>query len=197
MDDAVRRPRTPGVRVTISDEILISRCAQGDELAWDALIRRYAPLVRAVARRFNFPHDTCDDICQAVFQALVENLPSLRSGGSVSGWLAAVTRNHCHRHLQNLAPPPLPAAEFAPPPNIALQEWEERCELMRAIERLPEPCRDLIHALFLDPTCPSYAEIAQRLNRPIGSLGPMRRRCLTRLATSLVPVFGEPAAHVD
>lgn len=183
--------------MTVSDEILISRCCEGDDRAWEALLRRYGPLVRAVPRRFNLPPDVCDDICQNVFQSLVENLASLRSTASVSAWLSTVARRHSLRHLERLPSPLHNPDQHEEPPNIALQEWEERRELMQALEQIPEPCRDLIRALFLDPTCPGYAEVARRLGRPIGSLGPMRRRCLTRLARILTPSPGEPAPCAD
>lgn len=183
--------------MTATDDMLIRRCCDGDEEAWDALLRRYGPLVRAVPRRYNLPPDVCDDVCQSVFQTLVESLPHLRSASSLAGWLATVARRHSLRHLQPVGHGPLTPADLQEPPNETLQNWEERCQLKQAIESLPDFCRDLIHAFFLDHTAPSYAEIARRLDRPIGSLGPMRRRCLTRLARLLLPTFEEPQNGQD
>jgi DNA-directed RNA polymerase specialized sigma24 family protein len=40
-------------------------------------------------------------------------------------------------------------------------------------------------SLFFDPSEPSYAEIAVRLGRPLGSVGPLRARCLDRLKSLL------------
>ena len=51
----------------------------------------------------------------------------------------------------------------------------------QAVQQLGEPCRTLITALFFEPTEPSYAEIAAQLGRPVGSIGPVRARCLARL----------------
>jgi len=50
----------------------------------------------------------------------------------------------------------------------------------QALSELPERHRDLMLALAAEPPL-SYAEIAARLNVPIGSIGPIRGRCLDRL----------------
>ena len=39
----------------------------------------------------------------------------------------------------------------------------------------------LLLALYFDPAAPSYSEIAERMGRAIGGIGPMRARCLERL----------------
>ncbi len=50
-----------------------------------------------------------------------------------------------------------------------------------AILQLGPEYRQLITELFLDPQCPSYAEIATSLNIPVGSIGPTRARGLKQL----------------
>jgi hypothetical protein len=45
---------------------------------------------------------------------------------------------------------------------------------------LPLHCQRLIALLTADPPVP-YAEISARLGIPVGSIGPMRRRCLDKL----------------
>jgi DNA-directed RNA polymerase specialized sigma24 family protein len=55
-----------------------------------------------------------------------------------------------------------------------------------ALSRLPNPCRDLLGALYFDPSDPSYAVIAARLERSVGSIGPLRGRCLERLRELMV-----------
>jgi DNA-directed RNA polymerase specialized sigma24 family protein len=52
--------------------------------------------------------------------------------------------------------------------------------VQRALERLGERCRQLLHALFSGDS-PGYEAIATRLGLPIGSIGPTRARCLARL----------------
>ncbi|MDH3683600.1 MAG: sigma-70 family RNA polymerase sigma factor, partial [Acidimicrobiia bacterium] len=57
--------------------------------------------------------------------------------------------------------------------------------IYEGLGRLDPPCRDLLTALYFDPRSPSYAEIAARFGRPVGSIGPTRARCLQRLRAIL------------
>ncbi len=41
-------------------------------------------------------------------------------------------------------------------------------------------CRDLLSMMVRDPPM-EYAEIAAALDRPVGSIGPTRQRCIDRL----------------
>ena len=54
-----------------------------------------------------------------------------------------------------------------------------------SLNRLGGRCRQLLLALYFDPAEPSYAEVAARLNMPVGSIGPTRARCLAKLKTLL------------
>lgn len=56
-------------------------------------------------------------------------------------------------------------------------------ELRRQISRLPARCRELLTKLYLDEL--AYEEISESMNLPIGSIGPTRARCLTKLRASL------------
>jgi DNA-directed RNA polymerase specialized sigma24 family protein len=60
----------------------------------------------------------------------------------------------------------------------------EAAALHRAISELPRQQRAIICALMETPV-PTYAEVSNRLNMPIGSIGPNRGRALAQLAISL------------
>jgi DNA-directed RNA polymerase specialized sigma24 family protein len=62
--------------------------------------------------------------------------------------------------------------------------------LTLAMERLDEPCRGLLSALYVEDPVPSYQEISRRLDRPVGSLGPTRARCLDKLRKVYVEMGG-------
>ena len=67
---------------------------------------------------------------------------------------------------------------------------EQRREVRWALERLDEACREIIAVLVLaDPPLP-YDEASEQLGRPIGSLGPSRRRCLEKMKLLLDPDQG-------
>ncbi len=74
-------------------------------------------------------------------------------------------------------------------PNIVAEEADFTdehatvAEVYDAVQALGDPCRSLILGLFFDPAEPSYEELASRIGRPLGSVGPLRGRCLERLRT--------------
>jgi DNA-directed RNA polymerase specialized sigma24 family protein len=51
----------------------------------------------------------------------------------------------------------------------------------QGLNRIGPRCRELLLALYFDSQQPSYEEIAERTNIALGSVGPMRGRCLERL----------------
>ena len=59
---------------------------------------------------------------------------------------------------------------------------ERDAALWQVFDELPDPCRRLLRVLVADPP-PAYAEIADALDMPIGSIGPTRARCLAKLRT--------------
>lgn len=61
-----------------------------------------------------------------------------------------------------------------------LEGEERRSALRAAFTQLSERCRELLSLMLADPPL-SYAEIAEIVDRPVGSLGPTRQRCLGEL----------------
>ena len=57
---------------------------------------------------------------------------------------------------------------------------ERHAALREAFTHLPPSCQQLIGMLIEDPPVP-YEEISARLDMPVGSIGPTRRRCLDKL----------------
>ncbi|MEM9655080.1 MAG: RNA polymerase sigma factor [Actinomycetota bacterium] len=71
------------------------------------------------------------------------------------------------------------------PDELAGIEGAERRSLVReAFAKLTESCRELLSLMSADPPL-SYQQIAEVLDRPIGSLGPTRQRCLADLRNHL------------
>lgn len=79
-------------------------------------------------------------------------------------------------HLDN----PQPAV----PPDAAVADRDRDAQLWAAINRLPACRRRLMRALMTDPP-PSYDELSDQLDMPVGSIGPTRARCLQQLRDQL------------
>ena len=59
----------------------------------------------------------------------------------------------------------------------SIEHWELSECLEADLAKIGEPCRELLLAHYFQPERSSYAEVAERLGRPVGSIGPTRARC--------------------
>lgn len=171
---------------------LVDRAADGDEGAWHEIVDRYAPLVWSICARYQLGHEEAHDVGQTVWLLLVEKIGSLREPAALPGWLATTTQRECFRVLrverrhQHTELPP--EDKMPPDPDASAIEEEllaaERGAAFRAaFDTLPGGCRELLSLLASDPP-PGYAEISATLGVAVGSIGPMRARCLDRLRRS-------------
>lgn len=187
------KPGTEGKETNGALRSLIEACLLGEEGAWETLLGRYSGLIYSVALRYGLSEVEAADVFQNVCLSLWRSLEQLRDFSRLEAWLMTVSarlawqqaRERFHLHL-GLALPEgeVPEAEAGAPEEVLLLKEEWRT-LGEALGRLPQRCRRLVWHLFYDPSAPSYAEVAQRLGMPLGSIGPVRRRCLERLRALL------------
>jgi RNA polymerase sigma factor (sigma-70 family) len=182
---------------------LVIRASRGDRQAWDALVERYAPLIWAICRRYRLVGTDAEDVSQAVWLTMVEQLGNLRDPAALPGWLVTTTRRECGRVQRATAKlagggqvlENLPDAQ-AIMAEKELLTAERHAALREAFARLPSASQQLLALLIADPPLP-YAEISVRLGIPIGSIGPNRSRCLDKLRRdpAIARLIGaEPAA---
>jgi RNA polymerase sigma factor (sigma-70 family) len=168
---------------------LVTRAANGDKQAWDALVERYAPLIWSICRKHRLGDADADDVGQRVWLQLVDHLDKVRDPAALPGWLATTTRRECarvqcaargaHAASHTLDAETVPDHQ-AQTDAAQLLAMERHAALREAFARLPPYCQRLITLLIQDPPL-SYATISARLNIPAGSIGPNRGRCLDRL----------------
>jgi RNA polymerase sigma factor (sigma-70 family) len=186
---------------------LVARVREGDQEAWDEVVERYSPLVWSICLRHRLSRQDADDVGQSVWLLLVEQIGSLREPAALPGWLATTTRRECLRILRTARrhdaaglPPEdqLPADPAAVMIEDEVIAAERDAALRAAFAELPGGCHQLLSMLVSDPPC-SYAAISATLDMPVGSIGPMRARCLDRLRRSphLVAVLSGPARDTE
>ena len=184
---------------------LVTRAANGDQRAWNALVERYAPLIWSICRQYQL--DGADaDVGQAVWLQFLDHLGELREPAAVAGWLAATTRRECARARCAAREPQAAGhmldAESTPDVQTPTAEQEllaaERDAALReAFTRLPYSCQQLIARLTGDQPL-SYAQISAQLGIPAGSIGPRRGRCLGRLRRDpAIAALLNPAASME
>src|SRR5207247_82471 len=83
-------------------ETLIQRCLQGDQAAWDLIVRQYWRKVFNVAYKFVGRHDLAEDLTQDVFLKLFKSLDTFDRRANFQTWLISVSRNLCIDHYRSV-----------------------------------------------------------------------------------------------
>ena len=168
---------------------LVASASSGDSRAWDALVDRYAPLVRSICRKYQLGRTDADDVAQSVWLHLVDHLDHIRNAAALPGWLATTTRRECWRVMRTSDTPQkiifepnadLRRDEQCGAPDQRLLEAERHAAVREAVTHLPREGQALIAMLIADPPLP-YAEISAKLGLPVGSIGPTRSRYLDKI----------------
>jgi RNA polymerase sigma factor (sigma-70 family) len=145
-------------------------------------------LVWAVTRGEGLSRPDAADVCQTTWLRLAEHLGRIHTPEGVGAWLAKTARHECWRVIRSASrmeevedfERDAYASAASPPADAQLLAKEELHALWTALGALSPPCRTLLRVLVADPP-PSYAEVSEILDMPIGSIGPRRARCLDRL----------------
>jgi len=182
----------------LSDADLIAACRQGEEEAWNALVTRYERLIYTIPYRYGLTQTEVSDVFQSVWLSLLRNLKSVNQPDRIAAWLVTTTRRECWERRRGkdfkkiisseLDSHILRARSEEPSPDELVSTYERHDALRNAMEHLDPRCRQMIELLYFDPGIPSYADISDRMGMPVGSIGPLRARCLRKLRKILVDI---------
>ena len=186
---------SPKTEASVDTE-LVRECIAGDATAWSRLIRRYRRLIYSIPVAHGMSAADASEVFQRVSVLLFENLGKLRRVESLTAWIVTTSRRECRAYLRAArrveplgdAVPEIPVA----PPDVPerLEAVQNEHTLALAFAELKEPCHSLLTALYLEDPPPAYDELSRRLDRPIGSLGPTRSRCLEKLKKLYIAAGG-------
>lgn len=177
-----------------TDQQLIEQCRQGRPDAWQQVLTNYERLVFSIPLNYGLTRADAADIAQLTFVTLVEHLDRLRPDSNLGGWLATVARRHTLHHLRKHKRELLGQTEDVAESHFLLGTsgtnatayWEEVDWLNQGLSLLDQRCRELLMLLYFSSEPLSYEEVAGRLGLRVGSIGPIRGRCLDRLRAILV-----------
>jgi RNA polymerase sigma-70 factor (ECF subfamily) len=174
---------------------LILAAQQGELDAFNHLVTSYQGLAFNVAYRLLGDDASAEDATQDAFIAAYRNLHRYR-GGSFKAWLLRIVTNGCYDELRRRKRRPQTELEPESPdgeetmqpgwladPGEGPQELAERVELNAAIQS----CLDQLELEFrtavilVDVQGMDYAEAAQVLKRPLGTVKSRLARARTRL----------------
>ena len=165
---------------------IVMEARAGSSEAWHTLIQRFGGLVAAIARRCRLNDSDVAEVSQTTWLRLVENIDRIQRPERLGAWLATTSRRESLRIATRRAAVSdtdamdLKADDELDPLDHGLLKEEQVRAIRLAAERLPPRCQRLLGLLMGDLDLP-YAEIAEQLSMPIGSIGPTRGRCLEHL----------------
>ncbi len=182
-------------RDDVSAEIasLVLAAQKGDQASWATLVDRFGRLVYGVCRGYQLVPSDAADVSQTVWLRLAENLHRLEHPERVGAWLVTTTRRECVALLRARSRFEPLDVEYeatpstAPGPAEVTLRRETIAEVAAAFATIGERCQDLLRRLVCNPE-QTYQELTATLGIPIGSIGPTRMRCLSKLRNALTAV---------
>ena len=192
-------PNVSGGRILIDslDQPLVSRCLDGDEAAWEELVRQHTRQVYGLCFRFTNSAQEAQDLTQDVFLRVFKTIKTFRSAeGSFHTWLARVTRNllidHYRRTRQERVTDSIEeqlpmlqekGAAAAGRPDQALAGREAGEILQATLQKLSPDLREAV--ILRDLQEMEYREIADVLDIPEGTVKSRINRGRAELARLL------------
>jgi len=188
---------------------LLARCRNGDPQAWDELFdRHYGAVGRFIFQlAADFSRADADEICQEVFLAAIKGIQSFQGGSQLQTWLFRIAANKSrdYRDRQRAAkrgggqtPVSLQAedaetglvpdpASPLPGPDASLLNGERAELILEALEKLGEPCREIIELRYFGDL--SYEELSRTLELNAKTVSSRLSKCLDKLEKIARPVF--------
>lgn len=162
-------PAGPSGLTEAPDRILAGRAADGDLRAFEVLVRRHGPLMRAYATRLLGSNSEVDDVVQESFITAWEKLPQLADLSAVRAWLMRITNHKAidrirARHDDKLIADWDDAAPESLAPDRQAFAHSRRERLLAVLDAMPEAQRQCW--VMKEAGGFSYEEIAEELGVP-------------------------------
>jgi RNA polymerase sigma-70 factor (ECF subfamily) len=157
----------------------VERCLQGDQSAWEEIVRQNRRKVFNVAYKFVGRHDEAEDLTQDIFLRIFKALHTFDRRANFQTWLISISRNLCIDHYRSMRKEretmarDIDAATLTPAssdrgPYSQLEQADVKQLVKTALAELPETLREAVVLRDLQEF--SYLEIADRLHLPEGTV---------------------------
>jgi RNA polymerase sigma-70 factor (ECF subfamily) len=171
---------------SLSDVELLERIAGRDRLAFRTFYDRHAPRTHGVVRHLCGSDEAAEDLLQDVFLLVWRKAASFRAErGDVGGWLYTICRNRATDSFRRADK----SCQFDTgevltlPAQPAPVEDEVRMTLRKMLGALAPDQREAVDLAYFGGL--TYAETAQQLNVPLGTLKSRVRAALACLREQL------------
>jgi len=165
---------------------LVADCLSGSQAAMMELVDRYRGQVFGLCYRMLGHRQDAEDMTQETFIRLLRSLDRWDPKRDFEPWLLAIAGNRCRTQLakRKRRPPGVPLVEHLPDPSPDFQAARDLAEEVdRAFQSIRQEYRQaftLFHQHEL-----SYAEIAEAMSCPLGTVKTWVHRARKELIASL------------
>lgn len=194
--------------IPFDDAVLVRQCVRGDLTAFEPLVVKYQDRIYNLCWRMCGDHQAAEDLTQEAFLKAFESLGTFRGASGFFTWLYRIATNlalsyrRTERRQIHLAggeqwdDMPSQAArlhravrEASDQPDAAVERDEVRRIVWQAIQELDDEHRSVV--VLRDMEGLDYAEMAEVLGVPAGTIKSRLHRARMAIRERLMPVFGE------
>lgn len=166
-----------------TDQQLVERAQQGDNRAFDLLVRKYQHKILGLISRYIHDHAEVHDVAQEAFIKAYRALGKFRSESAFYTWMYRIAINTAKNHLVSKGRRP-PGSDLdivdaeildhsgrladTETPEAAIARDQLEAAVFEAIENLPDDLRTAITLRELDGL--SYEDIANIMQCPVGTV---------------------------
>ncbi len=165
----------------------MKKAQEGDQAAFEALLRRHYNQIYAVCRRLAGNEADALDATQEALITLVRRIDRFDGRSKFTTWMHRVVVNACLDELRRRGRRPVPSAVEEQPLAVAerpvADSVADRLDIESALVQLPETFR--VPLVLCDQLGMSYEEISQQLDIPPGTVRSRISRGRRRLAALL------------
>lgn len=182
----------------LEEKILINRLQQGQEAAFETLVRQYQSRLMAIAWSITLDHEESLEIVQDVFLSVHRNIKEFRGDAGLMTWMRKIIINRClnwkrrwkrrfrwHHVSLDLEKNLLSRGEQTGPhsPESQYLDREMAQNIMEHVAKLPEKIRTVFILKTVEEM--SYEAIAQLLNIKPGTVSSRLYHARKKLARVL------------
>lgn len=187
-----------------SDRVLVERVKQGDNTAFDLLVRKYERRILAVISRYISDWSEAQDVSQDAFIRAYKAMKNFRGDSAFYTWMYKIAINTAKNHLVSRGRRP-PATDIAvedaehferfvhfsdnatPERELLRQEIEQT--VFDTVQALPDDLREAVSLRESEGL--SYEEIAERMDCPIGTVRSRIFRAREAIDENLRPLLSD------
>jgi RNA polymerase sigma-70 factor (ECF subfamily) len=192
---------------------LVKRLREGDERAFEDMVRLFGGRLLAVARRFVKNDEDAKDVVQSAYLSAFRALDHFEGNCQLSTWLHRIVVNTALMRLRSRRRKPeesieelLPAfledghhveqfSDWTTPADRLLERHETRVTVRACIDRLPDNYRTVL--LLRDIEERSTQEVAEALEMTPTAVKVRLHRARQALSTLLRKEYAAPAAYAS